>query len=48
MDFITHLLRKQKRKEGKPLRQNRAGTLRRGIRNTPLELQKRSLSWRSE
>ncbi len=33
---------------GKPLRRNWTGALRRGLRNTARELQKQSLSWRSE
>jgi len=49
LDFITFLLQKQKRKQGKPLRQNWAGALHR-YRDTytALELQKQSLSWRNE
>jgi len=47
LDFVAYLLLKQKRKQGRPLRQTRAGALRR-YRDTctALDLQKESLSWR--
>ena len=49
LDFVAYLLQKQKRKQGRPLRQNWAGALRR-YRDTytALDLQKESLSWRTE
>lgn len=49
LDFVTYLLQKQKRKQSKPLRQTWAGALRR-YRDTytALDLQKESLSWRTE
>jgi len=47
LDFVAFLLLKQKRKQAKPLRQTRAGALRR-YRDTctALDLQKESLAWR--
>jgi len=49
LDFVAYLLQKQKRKQGRPLRQTWAGALRR-YRDTytALDLQKESLSWRTE
>lgn len=49
LEFVAYLLQKQKRKQAKPLRQTWAGALRR-YRDTytALELQKESLSWRTE
>jgi hypothetical protein len=49
LDFVAYLLQKQKRKQAKPLRQTWAGALRRYRGTyTALELQKESLSWRTE
>jgi hypothetical protein len=48
LDFIAYLLQKQKRKQGEPLRQTWAGALSRHRDTyTALELQKKSLSWRT-
>jgi len=49
LDFVDYLLQKQKRKRTKPLRQTWAGAIRR-YRDTytALDLQKESLSWRTE
>jgi len=49
LDFVAYLLQKQKRKRTKPLRQTWAGAIRR-YRDTytALDLQKKSLSWRTE
>ncbi len=49
LDFVAYLLQKQKRKRTKPLRQTWAGAIRR-YRDTytALDLQKESLSWRTE
>jgi len=49
LDFVAYLLLKQKRKQGIPLRQTWAGALRR-YRDTytALDLQKESLTWRTE
>lgn len=49
LDFVTYLLQKQKRKRAKPLRQTWAGAIRRYRHTyTALDLQKESLSWRTE
>ena len=49
LDFVAYLLQKQKRKQGRPLRQTWAGALRRYRGTyTALDLQKESLSWRTE
>ena len=49
LDFVASLLQKQKRKRGEPLRQTWAGALcRYRDTYTALELQKESLSWRTD
>jgi len=49
LDFVAYLLLKQKHKQGRPLQQTRTGALRR-YRDTctALDLQKESLTWRTE